>query len=93
LLFDWDSLVDVKFKVNNDNNSIVIGLFQGDDEFLSIEQKDSQSIKVIHFLFNYIMKDIIAEFKGEPAILWSTVEDMGITRKNFNYYQEFYDLF
>jgi hypothetical protein len=93
LLFDWDSLVDVKFKVNNDNNSIVIGLFQGDDEFLSIEQKDSQSIKVIHFLFNYIMKDNIAEFKGEPAILWSTVEDMGITRKNFNYYQEFYDLF
>ena len=93
LLFDWDSLVDVKLKVNNDDNSIVIGLFQGDDEFLSIEQKNSQSIKVIHFLFNYVMKDIITEFRDEPAILWSTVENMGITRKNFNSYQEFYDLF
>lgn len=93
LLFDWDSLVDVKIKVNNDDNSVVIGLFQGDDEFLSIEQKDSQSIKVIYYLYNYIMKDIIAEFKDKPAISWSTVENMGITRKNFNSYQEFYDLF
>lgn len=93
LLFDWDSLVDVKIKVNNDDNSVVIGLFQGDDEFLSIEQKDSQSIKVIYYLYNYIMKDIIAEFKDESAISWSTVENMGITRKNFNSYQEFYDLF
>jgi hypothetical protein len=93
LLFDWDSLKDVKCKIDNDNNSIIIGLFQEDGGFLSIEQKGSQSLRVIHFLYQYIMKDITDKFAGESVIIWSVVQEMGITIKNFESFDEFYNLF
>lgn len=93
LLFDWDSLADVKARVDQENNSIVIGLFQDDENFLTLEQKGSQSIRIIHYLYNYIYKDIIEGFRDSPVIIWEKIYEMGITLKNFDSYEEFYDLF
>lgn len=93
LLFDWDSLAAVRARVDRENNSIVIGLFQDDENFLTLEQNGSQSIRIIHYLYTHIYKDIIEEFRDSPVIIWDKVHEMGITIKNFDSYVEFYDLF
>jgi hypothetical protein len=71
----------------------MVGLFQSDDRYLSLSQKNSSSLLIVKFIFSFVMHEIIMEFKDEPYISWSEVDELGIKRVTFNSYDDLYDLF
>lgn len=93
LLFDWDSLNEIKVKIDNDSNSILLGLFQDDGNYLTLSQDNGQSLLIVYYMYNYIMKDIIDEFRESPYIEWNKVRNMGINLVSFESYGELYNLF
>jgi len=49
--FSWDSVGDMKIKVDEDDNTVALGLFPKEGEgLLSIEEKDGTSLKIVHQL-------------------------------------------
>ena len=90
LLFNWDSLDDLKIKVAEDHSKVTLGLFQENGQFLSLTQEESHSLLVIYYMYQHIVKLIIDEFRDEPIINWSAVDKMGVLRRNFKSYQELY---
>lgn len=90
LLFDWDSLADLKIKVAEDHSGVTLGLFQEDGQFLSLTQEGSLSLLIVYYLYQYVVKMILEEFRGQPMISWTAVDEMGILRRNFNSYQDLY---
>lgn len=92
LLFDWDSLAEMKIKMGEDKSGVMLGLFQEDGQFLSLKQQGSISLTIIYYLYNYVVRQIIDEFKDEPMIIWSKVEELGVLLRGFDSYEELYEL-
>ncbi len=90
LLFNWDSLADLKIKVAEDKSRVTLGLFQENGQFLTLTQEGSLSLLVTYYMYEHIVKLIIEEFRNEPMIIWSSVDKMGILRRNFNSFKELY---
>jgi len=93
IIFSWDSISEIKTKTKEDNSYTMIGLFQSDGRYLSLSQKNSSSLLILKYIYNYVMREIIMEFIDEPIISWSKVDEMGIKRISFNSYDDLYKLF
>jgi hypothetical protein len=89
--FSWDSVGDVKIKVDEESNTAKLGLFPKEGEgLLSIEEKDGTSLKIVHQLYRSVYKQIIEKFEDEPMIDWDVVKDkLGINMINYSSWNDF----
>lgn len=82
-VFNWDSVMDLKIKINSDDMSAMIALCT-EDGMLTIEDVNGTSLKIVKAIYDTIWQDVIQEFKDAPMILWNKIDDMGVKRKSFD---------
>ena len=83
----------MKIKVDEEYDTAALGLTLKEGEgFLSIEEKDGTSLKIVHQLYWNVYKQIIERFEDEPMIVWNDVRDnLNIDMQSFNNWDEFVD--
>jgi len=91
--FSWDSVGDMKIKVDEESNTAALGLILKEGEgFLSIEEKDGTSLKIVHQLYHSVYTHIIKKFEDKPIIIWNVVEDeLNFKLRSFNNWEDFVD--
>jgi hypothetical protein len=94
LLFNWDDVAEIKTSIEEDHSEMTIGLFQEDGEYLTLTQSGSLSLLIVYWLYQKIVCDIIENFKGQPAISWTYVDEkLGVQRLAFDSYEQLYEIF
>jgi len=86
-IFNWDSVEEIKIKIDVDRKSCIIALCT-EDGMLTIEETNGSSLKIVKAIYDYVWKDVITEFKDSPILMWSNIENMGVKRKVFNTFSE-----
>ena len=86
-IFNWDSVEEIKIKIDVDRKSCIIALCT-EDGMLTIVETNGSSLKIVKAIYDYVWKDVITEFKDSPILMWSNIENMGVKRKVFNTFSE-----
>ena len=60
-------------------------------QMLTIEEVGTSTLQILITMYFEIFKVICDEFRGEPAISWNKVKELGITRISFDSMEEYID--
>lgn len=89
MLFDWDSVQNMM--IRRTDRGIMVALCQDEEctQMLTIEEIGTSTLRILITMYFEIFKVICDEFRGEPAISWNKVKELGITRIPFDSIEEY----
>jgi len=91
MLFDWDSVQNMMIRRTERGLQVALCQDNACTQMLTIEEVGTSTLRILITMYFEIFKVICDEFRGEPAISWNKVKELGITRISFDSMEEYID--